>query len=84
MGRVPLGDEKDIERAVAAARDAFEGWSAAPSGARGSSEKISANLKARAEELARLIAQEVGMPIKLSARIQAGLPIANFANYAKL
>ena len=47
-------------------------------------EKISAGLKARADELARLIAQEVGMPLKLSARIQAGLPIANFANYAKL
>ncbi|MEO8717115.1 MAG: aldehyde dehydrogenase family protein, partial [Burkholderiales bacterium] len=30
------------------------------------------------------IAQEVGMPIKLAGRIQAGLPIANFANYAKI
>ena len=30
MGRVPLGDEKDVERAVAAARAALEGWSAAP------------------------------------------------------
>src|SRR3546814_4248253 len=34
--------------------------------------------------LARTIAQEVGMPLKMAARIQAGLPIANFANYAKL
>ncbi|MCC6212035.1 MAG: aldehyde dehydrogenase family protein, partial [Burkholderiales bacterium] len=34
--------------------------------------------------LASTIAQEVGMPIKLSARIQAGLPIANFANFAKI
>ena len=85
MGRVPLGDEKDVERAVAAARDAFEAWSSTPSAERASYlEKISANLKARADEIARLIAQEVGMPIKLSARIQAGLPIANFANYAKL
>ncbi|MGH8687240.1 MAG: aldehyde dehydrogenase family protein, partial [Burkholderiales bacterium] len=41
-------------------------------------------LKARAEELAKTIAQEVGMPIKLAGRIQAGLPIANFANYAKI
>ena len=24
------------------------------------------------------------MPIKLAGRIQAGLPIANFANYAKI
>ena len=85
MGRVPLGDEKDVERAVAAARGALESWSSTPSAERAAYlEKISANLKARADEIARLIAQEVGMPIKLSARIQAGLPIANFANYAKL
>ncbi len=85
MGRVPLGDEKDVDRAVAAARGAFEAWSSTPGAERAAYlEKISANLKARADEIARLIAQEVGMPIKLSARIQAGLPIANFANYAKL
>jgi aldehyde dehydrogenase (NAD+) len=45
---------------------------------------ISAALKARSDELAKTIAQEVGMPLKMSGRIQAGLPIANFANYAKL
>src|SRR2546422_4441016 len=46
--------------------------------------KISAGLKARTDELAKTIAQEVGMPLKMAGRIQAGLPIANFANYAKL
>ena len=46
--------------------------------------KISAGLKARSDEIAKSIAQEVGMPIKLSARIQAGLPIAVFGNYAKM
>ena len=85
MGRVPLGDVKDVERAVAAARSALDSWSATPPEQRSQFlEKISAGLKARADELARLIAQEVGMPLKMSARIQAGLPIANFANYAKL
>jgi betaine-aldehyde dehydrogenase len=85
MGRVPLGDEKDVDRAVAAARAALDAWMATSREERSSYlEKISAGLKARADEIARLIAQEVGMPIKLSARIQAGLPIANFANYAKL
>src|SRR5687768_17925156 len=85
MGRVPLADEKDVERAVAAARAALEPWSAISKDKKSEwLEKISAGLKARADELARLIAQEVGMPLKLSARIQAGLPIANFANYAKL
>jgi betaine-aldehyde dehydrogenase len=85
MGRVPLGDESDVDRAVTAARSALETWANTPPAQRAEYlEKISAGLKARADELAKLIAQEVGMPVKLSARIQAGLPIANFANYARL
>src|SRR5687767_4833245 len=85
LGRIVLGDEKDVDAAVAAARAALEGWSGGSAEWRaGFLDKISAGLKARADELARLIAQEVGMPLKLAARIQVGLPIANFANYAKL
>jgi len=85
LGKVALGDEKDVDLAVSAARSALDGWSgASPEWRAGFLEKISAGLKARADELARLIAQEVGMPLKLSARIQAGLPIANFSNYSKL
>ena len=85
MGKVPAGDEKDADAAVAAARAALDGWSQTPVAKRAEYlEKVSAGLKARADELAKLIAQEVGMPIKLAGRIQAGLPIANFANYAKL
>ena len=85
MGRVPAGTEKDVEAAVAAARAALEGWSALGAEKRAEFlQKISDGLKARADELAKTIAQEVGMPIKLAGRIQAGLPIANFANYAKI
>ena len=85
MGRVPAGDEKDVDAAARAARAALEAWSATPAGERAQAlEKISAGLKARSDELARLIAQEVGMPLKMASRIQVGLPIANFANYAKI
>jgi betaine-aldehyde dehydrogenase len=85
MGHVPAGSPKDIDAAVAAARSALESWSAFPPGTRAEFlEKISAELKKRSDELARTITQEVGMPLKLAGRIQAGLPIANFANYAKL
>ncbi len=85
MGSVPAGGESDINAAVTAARGALEAWSQTSVEKRAEYlEKISAGLKARADELAKLIAQEVGMPIKLAGRIQAGLPIANFANYAKL
>jgi acyl-CoA reductase-like NAD-dependent aldehyde dehydrogenase len=85
MGKVPAGTEKDIDTAVAAARAAFDGWSATPAAKRAEIlQKIADGLKARAAELGATIAQEVGMPIKLAGRIQAGLPIANFANYAKI
>jgi acyl-CoA reductase-like NAD-dependent aldehyde dehydrogenase len=85
LGRIPAGNEKDIDAAVAAARGALAGWSATAAEQRAQYlEKISDGLKARGDELARLIAQEVGMPLKMATRIQAGLPIANFANYAKL
>jgi betaine-aldehyde dehydrogenase len=85
MGRVPAGTAKDVEAAVRAARAAFESWSQLPAEKRAEYlEKISANLKARSDELAKTIAQEVGMPLKMASRIQAGLPIANFANYGKI
>jgi len=85
MGKVPAGGAKDIDAAVAAARAAFEGWSATPAAKRAEYlQKISDGLKARAAELGSVIAQEVGMPIKLAGRIQAGLPVANFLNYSRL
>jgi betaine-aldehyde dehydrogenase len=85
MGRVPAGDEKDVDAAIRAARAAFETWSStAPAERAAILEKISTGLKSRADELAKTIAQEVGMPLKMAGRIQAGLPIANFTNYAKL
>jgi acyl-CoA reductase-like NAD-dependent aldehyde dehydrogenase len=85
MGRVPAAGEKDVEAAVAAARGALESWSATSTEKRAEYlQKISDGLKARAGELASMISQEVGMPVKMSSRMQAGLPIANFANYAAL
>src|SRR3954468_20473527 len=85
MGRIPAAGEKEVDAAVRAARGAFEAWASTPPATRADYlQKISDGLKARSDELARTIAQEVGMPLKMSSRIQAGLPIANFANYAKL
>src|SRR5512140_293211 len=85
MGTVPAGGEQDIAAAVRAARSAFEGWSQVPVATRADYlVKISAGLKQRADALAKTIAQEVGMPIKLAGRIQVGLPIMTFGNYAKI
>jgi acyl-CoA reductase-like NAD-dependent aldehyde dehydrogenase len=85
MGRIPEGTAEDIDRAVKAAKAAFEGWSALPVAARAEYlTKISAGLAARTDELAKLVAEELGMPLPLSKMIQAGLPTANFGIYAKL
>ena len=85
IGRVAEGDEADADAAVAAARTALAAWSQTTPGERAAYlHKIHDGLKARSDEVARTITAEVGMPIKLSTRIQAGLPIAQFGVYAEL
>jgi acyl-CoA reductase-like NAD-dependent aldehyde dehydrogenase len=85
MGRIPEGIEADAEAAVAAARAAFDAWAATPAAERGAYlQKIAQNLKARTDELAQMIAGEVGMPLKLARAIQVGGPVYNWNAYAKL
>jgi len=85
LGRVPDGTPADVDAAVSAARAAFERWSAsAPADRAALLSKIHEGLKARADEIGRTIAAEVGMPVKLATRIQAGSPIYTFAMYARM
>ena len=85
LGRIPAGAAADADRAVAAARGAFEAWATTPVAVRTAYlGKIHQGLAARAEEIASTISSEVGMPIKLSRRIQAGLPLAVLDSYVKL
>jgi len=85
IGRIPDGNAEDVKRAVTAARGAFAGWAAtAPEQRSALLEKIHQGLLARSDEIARTIAAEVGTPLKLASRIQAQLPAASFALYAKL
>ena len=85
MGRVPAGDLADVEVAVRAARAAFEPWAATPVVQRAAFlDAIAAGLKARADEIARTISAEVGMPLKLSQRIQAALPPQVMAGTAEI
>jgi aldehyde dehydrogenase (NAD+) len=84
MARVPEATEADADAAVRAARAAFEGWAATPAADRAAIlAKIEQGLMARMQEIAKIIAQEVGMPFKLAMMIQAGLPIASFGYAAK-
>ncbi len=85
MGSVPNGTPADVDRAVAAARAAFEGWSSTDVEERQKyMVRIQEGLAARTPEIAEVIAGEVGMPITWSGMIQAGLPAGNMATYASL
>jgi aldehyde dehydrogenase (NAD+) len=81
IGRVSAGTAEDVDRAVAAARRAFDSWSQTTVEERAEwMTKISQALGQHAEQIATLIAQEVGMPIKLATMIQAGLPTMDFGS----
>ncbi len=85
IARVPAGGPEDVERAVSAARAAFESWAATPVEQRAAFlQSIADGLTARADEIARTITAEVGMPFKLSQRLQAALPPQVMASYARL
>ncbi|HEY7912635.1 MAG TPA: aldehyde dehydrogenase family protein [Blastocatellia bacterium] len=84
MGRIPEGTPEDVDRAVKAARAAFDDWAATAPAERGRYlQRIADGLKARMNEIANVIASEVGMPLPLSTAVQAGLPVATFEFYAK-
>jgi acyl-CoA reductase-like NAD-dependent aldehyde dehydrogenase len=80
MGTIPAGTAEDADLAVRAAREAFDSWSETSREERaGYLTAISAGLAERSGEIAATISQELGMPIKLSEIIQAGLPTGQFA-----
>jgi acyl-CoA reductase-like NAD-dependent aldehyde dehydrogenase len=82
---VPAGTADEAAQAVAAARAAFPAWAALPLETRAAYlDKISTGLKARTDELATVIAREVGMPLKMARPVQVGGPVWNWANFAKL
>jgi betaine-aldehyde dehydrogenase len=85
IGKVPQGTARDLDAAVRAARAALPAWMETPPATRGAYlKKIHDELTARAELISKLIAGEVGMPLKLAARLQVGSPIFIFAMYARM
>jgi aldehyde dehydrogenase (NAD+) len=85
IGRVPKGTAEDADRAVRAARAAFDAWSRTPAEERAAHcAAIGAKLAERGEDLAALITSELGMPIGLSQMIQAGLPTVTFSSMPEL
>jgi acyl-CoA reductase-like NAD-dependent aldehyde dehydrogenase len=85
LARVRSSSTADVDAAVGAARAAWPAWSrTAPSERAAMLERLSKALAARRDELGALITSELGMPLELSRRVQAGLPVAVLASYAQL
>ena len=84
IGTVPAGDAADAERAILAARGAFDGWSQVPIEERAAVvTAIAEGLRAREVELAEIMAREVGTPLATSVRVQVGLSASVFETIAE-
>ncbi len=85
IATIPEGTAEDADRAVQAAAAAFAGWAATPVTERARLLRaIQAGMKARADELARTIAAEVGMPLGLATKVQVGMPTAVMGSFARI
>jgi aldehyde dehydrogenase (NAD+)/betaine-aldehyde dehydrogenase len=82
---IPAGTPADIDRAVAAAKAAFPGWSETSAPERGKLLlRVAEELEARRDEIADVMTHEVGMPKPLSAAIQVGTGISGFRNASEI
>jgi aldehyde dehydrogenase (NAD+) len=85
IARIAEGTATDVDKAVAAAKAAFPGWSAlAPAERADVLQRVHEALTARTDEIGQLIADDMGMPVAFAKMIQVGLPSFNFAHYAEL
>jgi acyl-CoA reductase-like NAD-dependent aldehyde dehydrogenase len=76
VGRVPRGTAADVDRAVQAARTAFDSWSQVPLEQRAEwLEKLAAALKPRVPRIAESISHEVGTALGFSTKVQVEFPI---------
>lgn len=85
FAKVPMSMPEDVDKAVRAARKAFDSWSRTPSSERKAYIKaICAGLTARKDELATLISQEMGIPVHFAMGIQVTGPISGLDIFAEL
>ena len=86
VGAVPVAVGGDVDKAVRSARRAFDdgAWAAGATVRADALDRLAAALEARAEEAARLVTAEMGMPIGVSRQHNAGAPCAILRYYANL
>ncbi len=81
FAKVARGSSQDVDKAVSAARNAFESWSRTSIDERTKYlSRINEGIVARMMDIATVISKEVGTPFMLSQLIQVGLPQTTFAS----
>jgi aldehyde dehydrogenase (NAD+) len=85
LATVPAATATDVDRAVLAARRAFPAWAATSRRERAEYlQRLLDGLAKRAEDIGETIARDVGTPLRVATRIQAGLPQTDVATYVDL
>ena len=81
VGRIGMGEKEDVDRAVVAARKAFESYSRITREERVALlERISACFQARIPDLAAAMTEEMGCPVWLAEKAQIPLPLAQISS----
>lgn len=76
--RISMGNQEDIDRAVSAAREAFQSFSMSPKDERlALLKRILECYQERYSEIAEAITQEMGAPVTLSNELQAAIGVAH-------
>ncbi|MDE0853657.1 MAG: aldehyde dehydrogenase [Nevskia sp.] len=87
MGTVPEAVEADVDRAVAAARQALENsaWTSMTPGERAQVMlRFGEALNRRSDDIARAVSAQNGMPLSVSAVFEGQLPVGLLQYYAQL
>ncbi|AZK92946.1 MULTISPECIES: aldehyde dehydrogenase [Streptomyces] len=88
LGEVPEGTEADIDRAVAAARTAFDapaGWASwEPARRAEAMDRLADAIDRRADEFVTRVSAQNGMPVSVARQLETGYPSAILRYYAGL
>ncbi|WP_428311392.1 aldehyde dehydrogenase [Hydrocarboniphaga sp.] len=87
LGSVPEAAQADVDRAVAAARHAFDhsGWATSSVAERTAvMGRFAQALEKRAGDISRLVSMQNGMPASLSALFEGSLPVGLLGYYSEL
>ncbi|MDE0360197.1 MAG: aldehyde dehydrogenase family protein, partial [Rhodospirillaceae bacterium] len=84
VGVISLGDQADTDAAVAAAKSAFDGWSASSRDERVTLlERILELYEARSDDISHAISQEMGAPIDLARSQQTGSGLGHIKGFIR-